>query len=742
MPRIPIFRLGSPPEPLEQPRLEEYAPVLSLEGLQLGVDNLRHDVYLSPKFVEQIRLHVSRLVLRHGGLEGLLAAETADRGPRTLFIGSIAPPVEQPRIEPAELKPLLTSIQTSSLNMARAAQDITIDVLGRVSVLKFLRFELNSQFNELLERCRMTLKNYEGVRQQKALEYRETVAAFQVAKKIILRKAGMELFHTLREVERETLSRMRQSYFGSHVDAVYKLFLNPLIFTEDGRDTYLNAEQYVMLGNFDKDPDRYLNIRRVALALLQSLDIGPEAEDEATLDRWLSVPENSHELVGTGGIPNESTLQGRSQKARLQMWVELLEREGLMEYVVASYEAVPLLAEYSPRINAQQLKNALVSKEERDRVERLIQEHGRMSPESFRAAVSRASGSNAAGRAKMAARFLYDFMRYQRDFRRLQAVNAAFDSVNLIGSPKLRELSSMNGTLYEFLLPEEQRSYENAVRRHVILKADVRDSTRLTRSLLERGLNPASYFSLNFYDPVNKLLAKYGASKVFLEGDALILTVLESEQTDGLAVARTCVLAREIIEIVRGYNELLQRSGLFSLELGVGISYQDSAPMYLMDGEDHIMISDALNESDRLSSCNKRVRKPVEELGSPFNVYAFQTVGDADAGESPDDFILKYNLSGIRMSETAFLRLQEEITLEPCALEVPQLWGGEDLHLFLGLVPLGGGIFKKLVVRASRMPQVSPKDFSLIEWTDKWYYEVCSNPAIYAALEASTATAT
>ena len=119
-------------------------------------------------------------------------------------------------------------------------------------------------------------------------------------------------------------------------------------------------------------------------------------------------------------------------------------------------------------------------------------------------------------------------------------------------------------------------------------------------------LNPASYFSLNFYDPVNKLLPKYGAQKVFLEGDAIILAILEREGESGLAVSRACVLAREMIEIVRGYNELVQRSAMPCIELGVGITLQESAPLYLMDGEHQIMISEALNESDRLSSCNKR----------------------------------------------------------------------------------------------------------------------------------------
>ena len=44
---------------------------------------------------------------------------------------------------------------------------------------------------------------------------------------------------------------------------------------------------------------------------------------------------------------------------------------------------------------------------------------------------------------------------------------------------------------------------ERSIAGYVILKADIRDSTRLTSDLLKRGLNPASYFSLNFYEPLN-----------------------------------------------------------------------------------------------------------------------------------------------------------------------------------------------------------------------------------------------
>jgi len=743
MPRIPVIRLGPNNEPTEPPFLIGYSPSLSLDGLQVGIDNLRHDVHLSAKFVEQARPHIVRLIARFGNVEGMLSAEAPQEKPQlnpNYFAGSPKPlktPIKQER---TELKPLLADLHVAALNLAKTTSNFTVDTLARVAIIKFLRVQLNEQFAQMLERCRMMLRNYEGVRHLKALEYREKVSGFQVSKKTILRRTGQELLRTLREIERETLARMRRSLFGTRGESEYELFLNPLIFTEDGRDPYLNAEHYVMLGNFERDPDRFDNVRRVVCDFLCSLDLGDEAQDESVLDRWLTAPENAKELVGNGS-GDESTSQRRAEKIRLQAWMELLEREGLMPYVVASYEVVPLLAEYSPQIHAQQLKNALISREERVRVEKLIADHGRLNPNGFAAAVNRVSNCRESDRARLAARFLQDFLRLHRDLRQLEKLNDTLDSVNLIGKEKMRELSAMNRTLYEYLLPEEQRPLEEKIISHVVVKADVRDSSRLTKSLLERGLNPASYFSLNFYDPVNKLLTKYGASKVFLEGDAIILALLEREGEPGLVVSRACVLAREIIEILRGYNQLLERSGLPGLELGVGISYQESPPTYLVDGDERIMISDALNESDRLSSCSKRMRKSIEAMESPFNVYAFQAVSDAEAAETPDDYSMHYNLNGIRINEAAYQRLKREISLEPCRMELPQLWGSENFRLSIGMVPVGNDIFRKIVVRASRIPHIEPTKLTLVQWTKRWYYEVCTNSAIYTPTETRGAAA-
>src|ERR1700689_4355077 len=636
MPRLPIFRLGKEPEKLAPPKRIAAVPSIALEGPAVGVDNLRHDVAMSPRFVDAARAQITRLIVRHGELEGLLAAETPHRNQAPSWMRSAAVGSSRSPAEKSDWKPLLTELHLAALNRAKKEEKISVDLLARLAITKFLRTEMNQQFAQVLERCRVLLKSYESMRQGKAVEYRERVASFQVRKKIILRKTGQELFQTLRDIEKETLARTRRSFFGEPKAGApgsgglgsYGLFVNRLAFSEDGRDDYLCAEHYVMLGNWDRDPDRYPRLQDVVWGFIRSI-YGAEITTE-TIDSWLCAPENARALVGTG-TPDDSTAEGVAQLERLAKWVRLLEDEQVMECVIASYHTVPLLGEYAPRINPQQLKNALISRPECDRVERMIQEHGKLSPTSLYAAVGKVAGCRGAEGAKVAPRFLRDFSHYHRDLRRLETLNAAMDSVNLVATDKLRELSRMNGTLYEFLLPEEQQQQpeEDRVLRHVVLKADVRDSTRLTRTLMERGLNPASYFSLNFYDPVNKLLGKYGAQKVFLEGDAIILAILEREGEPGLAVSRACVLAREIIEIVRGYNQLMQRSGMPELELGVGITLQESAPLYLMDGEHQIMISEALNESDRLSSCNKHARKVMESQAGPFHVYAFQSA-DSD----------------------------------------------------------------------------------------------------------------
>ena len=750
MPKLPIFRLRSS-EPPSRPDLQYYGPTLAFSDLQLGVDNLRYDVFPSPRITADLSFHLARYICRFGGVESLFEMDVPS-ATQTKFIRAAEGTTKLRKPGPADLRTLLVSIHLAILNRAKAEGNPSVDVLGRVAVLKFIRTELQTQFARILEQCRMKSKSLEGVRQEKMMQTQEVVSSFQVGKKIILRRAGQEMFRLLREIEKETLVRTRRSLLGELAADCYRLFLNPLILTEDGRDDYLCAEHYYMFGNFDKDPDRFPSLRQFALNFLRELGYG-EAVDDAHLEQALNVPENAATLVGTGS-GEDSTPEDRNRKDRLDIWTRLLQREGVLAHVVASYEAVPLLAEYAPRVNPQQIKNALIFREEAARVEKIIAE-SRLHSDRLFAAVGRVASCRSSERSRFAARLLHDLFCYHRDLRGLEALTAGFDSINLVSDHKVRELSTLNGMLYEFLPPEDQKPAEDRVVHHVILKADVRDSSRLTRSLMEKGMNAASYFSLNFYDPVNKLLAKYGATKVFLEGDAIIVALLEREGETMLSVGRTCVLAWEIVSLLHEYNELLERSGLPPMEVGLGVAYQDSPPLYLMDGEHRIMISDAINESDRLSSCSKRVRKKIAPDAGVFQVYSVQIGGggnnnnndSASAEAGAEEMRLNYNVGGICLSEAAFRKLQQEISLSPWAADPSESgfrgpWIDDECEFFVGTVPIANGVFRKIAIRKNRIAQVDVRDLSILRWTGRYYYEVCANPAVYAALQGEQCAAT
>jgi hypothetical protein len=739
-----FLQRGSLAEHARQVQLTSYEPSIQLDGLVRGVDNIRYDVALSPRFMETTRQHVLRLVTKHGRIDALVDEPASPiRPPSRIMLPSLGNQSGTNTVADAnDFKRALLELHIAALTRAKSEQSISIDLLARLAAVKFQRNEMSAQFAQALERCRVKLKSYEGPRQlfmNKAVEMRERFAEFQINKKAVLRKVGQDLFSTMREIEKESVSRMRRSLLGDAEIAAYDLFLNRLLYTDDGRDDYLNAEQYVMLGNYDRDPDRFETLQSIACDFVRSLQPQASESDEA-IDAILNEPENAHELFA-GGLPVETLPKGRAQRALLNGWLELLESENVFEHVIASYESVPLLTQYSPPINPQQLKNALISRTELVRVENLLQEHGKISPVNLNAAVKKVESWKGVDRAKLAARFFGDFARYHRDLRRFETLSSAMDAINVIASERLKELSAINNTLYEFLLSDEQKSGEEKVLRHVILKADIRDSTALTQTLSERGLNPASYFSLNFYEPINKLLPKYQASTVFIEGDAIILALFEREGDSGLGVARACILAKEVIGIVSAYNEQSQKHGLPGLELGIGISYQDSPPMYLMYGAQRIMISKALNESDRLSSCSKEARKFARGKHTLFNVFNVQSAKDKDASGIGDEVVIRYNVSGINISAAAFEKLAQEISLNDRTVQMPTIWPGESVRLFSGVVPVVAGVFHKIAVREATVPHVETTTMTVTQWTAHKYYEVCVGKEVYDLLENQSAAA-
>jgi len=271
---------------------------------------------------------------------------------------------------------------------------------------------------------------------------------------------------------------------------------------------------------------------------------------------------------------------------------------------------------------------------------------------------------------------------------------------------------------------------------HAVIKADVRGSTQITKDLFARGLNPASHLSLNLYEPVKRILERYGAAKVFIEGDAIVLAIFETESNRSRqrAVAKACLLAREILAVSRAYNDRAQASNLPRLELGLGIAYQNSPPTYWMDSDSRIMISKALNLSDRLSGCSKVARRLLAQNASLFKLFLFQTMMEGAPEEEADEFLIRFNMNGVELNEEGFAKLSEEISLGSTEAECLMPWGRERAIFHFGEVPIGDSL-EPIVIRKGFVRQLLP-DGKIGTPGTHTYYEVCTSAKIYELVEA------
>lgn len=318
---------------------------------------------------------------------------------------------------------------------------------------------------------------------------------------------------------------------------------------------------------------------------------------------------------------------------------------------------------------------------------------------------------------------LQDLSQYRQDLKFLRFTHRAFNRISILTSEDELLLSREAGTLYYLPTADEVEDVQERICHHAILKADVRGSTTVTEELQNAGLNPASYFSMRFFNPINKILPTYGGNKVFIEGDAIILSFLEYEQTpqQWFAVARSCGLAKDMIRIVSANNRYSNQMNLPKLELGVGICYSKDAPRFLYDEDKPIMISSAIGLADRMSSCSWNLRQAIKK--GLFNVDVLRIAdGEHEKGEKGQQYV-RYNVNGILIDNEAIEKLHKEIQLVPLSLRL----NNRNCHFLVGQYPDMNGQKKDLVIRKGRVGIWRELRIEEDAESDENYYEVVVN---------------
>ena len=763
-----IFKKEQKLPPLSGFSLKRYTHDFSLDHLVLGVDNIRYDVYLSPTFLAATRKIVARLVARHAGVE-----KVAEDNQKHNWVKEVD-----------AYKQLYREIMRDAVNKSKGRREVQIEYLAHTALAKMLLEEIRSQYDNLIGRIKKAVRKSELALHNDQAESPKLKTRLQrilQEKDAVLRKVGKEVCGFWTQVERRDVLPMHEAVFGARTPFYLDVINNPVLHADQpDSDIFLISEYDLVLGRRIEDPDKYETLLFFIRRLLNHLDLMDPSEEGHCVDQRLAMIDLSCKEVSDqefraysrkieellkfhgnmdslmdwqqtrreiqdlkkSGVGDDELIvlknRLKDQKEVLNFFYRQFRRHGLLDRLVASYEMQPEYLTYCPPLIPQQIiqyltlpKSRRVIRNRLKRMKQIYNQSYSLTPLSKK--IKSMEQMTTARRKAYLVRYVRAFARYHRDKSNAEQFQDLMQRVHLATEEKVLVLSRENNTLYEFLLPHEQVEDKAPIINHVVIKADVRGSTDMTYKMNERGLNPASYFSLNFFDPISEILPEYDAQKIFIEGDAVILSIFERKATPSgwYGVARACGMALNMLSIIQRYNEKSRKFGLPILELGIGISFLNKAPTFLFDSNNRIMISPAINHADRLSSCSKTGRKMFADKKSPFNLYVFQTLSDEELAATSDDLYTRFNVNGIELSVPGFAKLSGEIDLKLMKNDFNDPIG-QKFDLYTGKFPTQSGRFLRLIIREAHIPVVDPATLKVLKITSRKYYEVCTHPKLYA----------
>lgn len=718
---------------------------LSLNRLRTGVDNIRNDVYFSAEFCKAVRSFIFHVMVKQTQTEEFLNVEQPS---------GFARGREQFRRQYRE-------VSLYAINRARSEREVQIDRLVQISVMKLVLDSIPGQYDQFLGRLKDVMRGYElSSNRDEAVELEKILFSLEKREKF-LGATGREAFLILKEVNGKDLNEMRRIHFGEEAVIPGAVFENPMLFVEDPFDDYFTLKHYeIMFGHRPEDPDRYEALASTFGKHLAGIDRtapapgagerppgDPRQNAGDQIDFLFNCFQTAYRCCSAAkaGQPDEARRLRKlaaEQKARLSALCRELGRNGVTEKILAAYEMQPVYLDFCPPLVPQLIAQFLIDRRVRKtvaaRLRQLRMFYGKpFSMKPLHQIRWRILWTRIRREYGYLIRFLKNFVQFHRDYQDALAIRQAMGQIHLAAEVKILNLSRVNNTLYEFLLPQERRFQEKPISSHVIIKADVRGSTTITHQMMSLDLNPASYFSLNFFDPITEILPDYGAEKVFVEGDAIILSIFEREEdlAGRYSVARACGLGASILSIVRNVNLRNRKYRLPEIEIGIGITYAPGRPAFLFDGDQRIMISSAINIADRLSGCSKPLRQAMFQESVPFNLYVFQSVPDEALQEAEDDLFLRYNVNGIELSEAGFRKLQEEIRLRPFTVNTGPKSERSRMRFHTAKFPLVNGEYQRLVIREAPIVRVDTEKFRPRGISRRKYYEICTNPKLRAVAE-------
>jgi len=755
-PRYTLLPLSDPPPPFPD-----------LGVLPRGIDNVRIDVRLSPQFAAEAKRLIGSLLYQRLGHERYGAKPK--------------PPTRQ---EFSEFRGVYAQLLTGVVRQAKRENRPHPVVLMQFSVMKFLYEETAREFDAQVGHLRGIISggSMEAKGGRKMLLH-EHIAMLAQNRKTIELEVRRQLAEETLQVEAGPGAKLRESLLGQRWVVDEALLFNPLLAAADPHDAQVAMRHYVLLGKRTSDWESLRRLEGYIEWLFDRAVPEPEHADTSGEDEqaWLAgsdwaaraarfglgleaaefehnplsdVPANVDLLFnntylnewmteaqrnGDRATRQRLRAQQRLQRLALRRVRRVAQREGLLAWIVAAYEVVPVYREHYAKINPLQLVQYLASRgSQRAALGQLRQALKGAGQGASLKPLQRLKGRLARLGSRQVEHhvlnFVRDFLTYRRDLRNFYLTQGVLEQIRLLEEADEIRLSRVNNCLHELLSGHEDAPKRERIQGHTVVKADLRGSTTITRELLEKGLNPATHFDQNFFAPIRDTLRTFAAEKVFVEGDAIIAAVLEyGDDADTiLSVARACSLARRVIGIAEAHNKMLATHDLPMLQVGIGIAYSGESPTYLFDGEQPIMISSAIGRSDRLSSSSWRLRQLAESRRTDARrVRVYELAPGHPLRGEKGEVHLRYNVNGIEVEAAAFEKLRNEIDMR--LIELVQTGRSVPARFHIGKAADAHGALHLLVIRESPVRYYGLDGPG--ESTGDRFYEVICDPRLLRLVE-------
>ncbi|MDP6096210.1 MAG: hypothetical protein QGG67_09525 [Gammaproteobacteria bacterium] len=735
---------------IEQTRLVE----LNIENLSKGVDNYHIDVKLSRKFCS-----ISKKLIT------LLVSQQARPNPKNWDNSS-----------------LFKKLQDSYLDMMtvlihRVKTDLGPEEISflQLAVSKFILLSVKAQLDHDVARVTSRLAELKSKGSSETLAVDQRKFWLKKNYDTILYGINKQIFSNLQRTEEKQLATIRSKYLPNYYNFAVELIFNPLLYSSElsalpmlmgnysawdlnGNDTGFTELNEAVEKLFAKKLKKLpvFPLKNIVPDELTDVEITDEMEGLFASQSFLGLARDCQEVIAEHffwfDLPSNIELLFNTQqnqknlseirktlgikawwnyrkdvvrfKRTLKAFHRLLKSRKLLNQLLASrcvrnsvsptikgsVEPKTLCQYLSCHIDLGKLQDSLGNGQR-------LNNSQVKSLDKHRENIQQALAST---NLEETLELLKDVSRYRLHLKYFRFAHRVFNQISLLTDKQELLLSKEAGTLYSLPTSTEIEDDDDRICHHAIMKADVRGSTTVTDELQNRGLNPASYFSMRFFKPINKILDSYGANKVFIEGDAIILSFLEHEQSpqQWFAVSRACGYSREMLKIVGANNRHSAQMDLPFLELGVGICYASESPRYLYDEDKPIMISSAIGLADRLSSCSWALRSSVKR--GLFNVDVARI---ADGGGEKGQQYVRYNVNGILLDNIAFNKLKSEISLKCVKMKL----NGEQYCFYIGQYPDTHGRKKELIIREGKVGIW--KDSAVVKNIESGerYYEVVVN---------------